>query len=239
MIVSEDMARRHWRSESALGARVRWSERLWTVVGIVGDVKHVGLDSEVESTFYVPHAQTGYGEMTLVVSTAGDPARVMPLLREAVWSVDPDLPVTVAGTMDSLVRESAANDRYRTLLLAVFSAIAAVLAAVGVFGTTARIVAQRNQEMGIRIALGARAGDIAKMILRWSFSTGIMGTLLGLPAAFWTSRLLARFLFGVESRDPLTYAAVASLLLTICLAASAVPARRATKVDPVQVLRAE
>jgi putative ABC transport system permease protein len=212
---------------------------MWTVIGVVGDVRHSGLDVDVESTFYVPHKQTGYAEMTIVAGTAVDPDIVLPMFREAVWSVDPDVPVSIAGSLESLLAGSASDERYRTMLLTLFAAIATVLAAVGVFGITARGVAQRTREMGIRSALGARNGKLVGLILRSNLTSALVGIALGLLAALWTSRLLSGFLFGIDARDPATFLSVAALLLAVCAVASYLPARRASRVDPIEVLRAE
>ena len=237
MIVNEYMARRFWPNESAIGRRVRWDQRVWTVVGIVGDVRHKGLDEDIESTFYIPHAQTGYAQMTMVASTSGDPRGVLPQLRKAVWSVDPDLPVTIEGSLEALISRSTAEERYRAMLMTLFAGVAMMLAAVGVFGTTARGVAQRTREMGIRYALGARGRDLVGTILRENLTTSMVGILLGLTGAFWISRLLARHLFGIEPRDPLTFASVSLLLVLVCGVASYFPARRVAKVDPAEALR--
>ena len=164
---------------------------------------------------------------------------MIPLLRDAVWSVDRDVAITQAGTMDSWIAESASDEHYRTLLMASFSVFAVALAAVGVFAVAVRFVVQRSREMGIRMALGARESDLVRTMLRGALATGLAGTALGLVGAFWASRLLSGFLFAVETWDPATYAGVAGLLLLTCLAASAVPARRIARVNPTEVLRAE
>ena len=143
-------------------------------------------------------------------------------MRDAVWSVDGDLPIKNATTVDPLIAESTDHERYGVLLVSAFGILAALLAAAGVFGITARSVALRRREMGIRMALGARGTDV-----------------VGLLGALWTSRLLERFLFGVEPSDPATYGVVAALIVIVCLLASYAPARRITKVNPVEVLRAE
>jgi hypothetical protein len=239
MIVNESMARRLWPDASAVGERVIWMDRPRTVVGVAGDVKHSALTAEVESTFYVPHAQTGYAEMTLVVTTRGSPYDLLPIVREVVWTVEPDAPVTLAGSMESLVLRSTASERYRTLLMSLFGALAAGLAGVGVFSTTARAVAQRQREMGIRLALGAHDRRLVNLFLGGSLATGLSGVIVGLLVAVWASRLLTGFLFGIEAHDPFTFAAVGTLLLVVCLVASYLPARRATHVAPVELMRVE
>ncbi|NIM48224.1 MAG: FtsX-like permease family protein, partial [Gemmatimonadales bacterium] len=238
-VISESMARRYWPDESPVGARLRYWAGEATVVGIVGDVKLQRLDANVEPTFYVPLLQDVSREFSLVTRTEGDPLRVIPLMREAIWSVDRDVPVTQASTMASLVSRSGSHQRYRTLLLLVFGVVAALLAAAGVFGVTARSVAQRAREMGIRMALGARQEGLVGGVVRSSLGTALAGTVVGVLGALWTSRLISGFLFGVEAWDPLTYGAVASLLFIVCLVASYVPARRIARIDPMDVLRAE
>ncbi len=239
MVISESMARRYWSDESPIGARVRFWNRDFTVVGIVGDVKRTALDSDFEETFYVSLTQVPRLELSLVVRTAGDPLRVVPLLRQAVGEIDANLPVTNAGTMSSFIERSASDFRYRTMLMGVFGVFAAMIATVGVFGVTARAVALRTRELGVRIALGARQQSLTGLVLRSTVHDGLVGTSVGLLGAIAMSRLISGFLFGVDSWDPLTYVTVAVLLMTTCLVASYLPARRITRIDPVNVLRAE
>jgi predicted permease len=239
IVISESMARRFWPDESPVGATVLlWGSRR-TIVGIVGDVRHTTLSTEGEPTFYVPFAQAPRRNLNLVIRTAADPAALLPRLSEAVWAVDPDMPVADAGTVSASVSSSAAEDRYRTLLVLVFGGLAALLAAVGVFGVTARGVAQRTRELGIRIALGARHGELVGLILRHSLIIGLAGTTLGLLGAAWTSRLLSHYLFAIEPWDTLTYGAVGAFVALVCLAAGYIPARRVAGLAPMEVLREE
>lgn len=239
MVVSESMARKYWDNESVLGSRVRFRGDAYTVVGIVGDVRHAGLDSETEPIYYVPQAQAPERAMSLVVRTTGDPGQIIPRLREAVWSVDHDAPITQADIVTALIARSSREERYRTLLVVAFAVSATVLSAVGVLGTTARGVTQRTRELGIRMALGAREAGLIGATLRDSLVTSLAGTAFGLVGAFAASRLLSRFLFGVEPSDALTYGVAAALVVVVCLAASYVPARRIASLNPVDVLRAE
>ena len=240
MIISESAAGSHWNwpSESPLGTPVRFFGAPWTIVGVVGDVLHTSLSSKGEPTIYVSFAQLPRRNLTLIARTSGDPAQALPALQQAVWSVDPDIPVTKPGTMSALVAESTAEARYRTLLILVFGAMAALLAAAGVFSVTARQVAQRNREMGIRMALGAKHISLVGDVLRESLLAGLAGTALGLAGALWLSQLLSRFIFEVETWDPVTYGLVALLLVLVCLTAGYLPARRIARVDPVRVLEA-
>jgi putative ABC transport system permease protein len=233
------MARRFWPDESPVGATVLlWGSRR-TIVGIVGDVRHTTLSTEGEPTFYVPFEQAARRNLNLVMRTAADPAVLMPQLRQAVWAVDPDMPVADEGTISASVSSSAAENRYRTLLVLAFGCLAALLAAVGIFGVTARGVAQRTRELGIRLALGARQDELVGLILRHSLVIGLAGTGLGLLGAAWTSRLLSYYLFRIEPWDPLTYGAVGAFAMLVCLAASYIPARRVAGLAPMEVLREE
>ena len=167
------------------------------------------------------------------------PAAVMPSMREAVGSVDGALVVKNATTLSALVARSTENERYRALLMSVFGILAALLAAAGVFGITARSVALRTREMGIRMALGAQRSGLVGTTVRGMLLTGLAGTAVGLMGALLTSRLLTRFLFGIEPLDPMTYGAVVALILIVCWLASYLPARRISRLSPVDVLRAE
>ncbi len=164
---------------------------------------------------------------------------MLPLMRGAVVSVDKGLVVKNATTLAALMASSAASERYRTLLMSVFGILATLLAAAGVFGVTARSVALRAREMGIRMVLGAQQSGLIGTTVRSILLTGLAGTAAGLLGALWAAHLLNRFLFGIEPSDPTTYGGVAALIMIVCLAASHAPARRITKVNPVELLRAE
>ncbi len=238
-VVSESLARLLWPDESPIGARLWYPWETVTVVGIVSDVHRETLDTDPEPTFYVPFVQFSRGEVSFAARTKVAPDQAIPLMREAVWSVDEKIAITEAGTMASLIARSTSEERYRTLLMTVFGVMAAILAAVGIFGVTARAVAHKTREFGIRMALGARDRGLVRMVLRAGLVTVAAGIVLGLLGASWASALLHRFLFDVESSDPLTYGAVALLLVVVCLSASYLPARRITSVNPVNVLRSE
>jgi predicted permease len=240
MIVSEAVARIFWPGESALGATLyhRGYGEL-TVVGVVGEVLEGWVGTEARPMVYVPLAQARQEEISFLARTAGDPAPVIPLLRDAVWAVDPDVAVTMETTLESLVADSSLSERYRTLLVGFFGLSAFLLAAVGIFGVTGRNIALRKRELGVRVALGATEQGLVGVILRESLTTALVGTAVGLVVALWVSRLLAGFLFGVGPTDPLSYAVVVTLLVGVCLFAGYLPARRIAKVDPVEVLKAE
>jgi ABC-type antimicrobial peptide transport system permease subunit len=228
-----------WPGTSPIGLRVRYPWTTVTVVGIVRDVRRETLGAAPELVFYVPFSQFTRPDVSFAVRTLGDPAPVVPRMRDAVWSVDEDLAITHSGTMDSLISQSASDERYRTILMAMFGVLASTLAAVGVFGVTARSVSLRTKEMGIRMALGQRRTGLVSNILRGSLALGTLGTIVGIAVALWASKAVSGLLFGVETSDPITYAAVAGSLLVLCLVASYLPARRIAQVDPVDVLRAE
>ncbi len=238
-LISEEFARRMWPGTSPIGLRVRYPWTTVTVVGIVQDVRRETLGSAPELVFYVPYSQFTRPDVSFAVRTFGDPAPVVPRMRNAVWSVDEDLAITHSGTMDALISRSAADERYRTILMAAFGLLASTLAAVGVFGVTARAVSLRTREMGIRMALGQRQTGMVANILRGSLMLGGLGIVAGVAIALWASKALSGLLFGIESSDPITYATVASSLLVLCLVASYLPARRIARVDPVDVLKAD
>jgi putative ABC transport system permease protein len=241
VVINETMARRYWPDASPIGARLNWggSEEPVTVVGVVGDMKRQVLYAAVEPAFFIPFSQHPDETVCFVARTQMEPSEIFHFMREAVGLVDRDLVVKNATTIAALVAQSASHERYRTLLFTSFGILAALLAAAGVFGVTARSVALRTRELGIRMALGAREFGLIGTTVREMLCTGIAGTAVGLMGALWSSRLVARFLFGIEPWDPTTYAVVAALTVAVCLLASFAPARRITKVNPVEVLRAE
>ena len=239
-VINASMAQRCWPAQSPIGAQFEYAGRTVTVIGVVGDVRHEALGRDPVSTFYVPFTQLPwYGEANFIVRTDGNANRIIPLLRSAVWSVNRDVPITKSATVESYMSQSAIIERYRTLLIAAFGICATVLAAVGIFGVTARSIAQKTKEMGIRMALGAKGSGLVRATVRGSLNNVLPGVATGLLGALWVSRLLSRFLFGVEHSDPLTYGVVAASVVVVCLLASYIPARRIARVDPVRVLKAE
>jgi putative ABC transport system permease protein len=238
-IVSETLADRLWPNGNAVGRRLAYPWTTVTVVGVVADVQRKGLGAPPELDFYVPFSQLPRAGVSFAVRTFSDPTLAIPQMRDAVWSVDSELAIIRSGTMESLISSSASDERFRTLLMGAFGILASALAAVGVFGVTARTVAQRTREMGIRMALGARESGVVTEILGGSLIAGLLGIAVGIVGALWASRLVSGFLFNIEPTDPTTYAVVVSLLLTLCLLASYLPARRIARVDPVDVLKVE
>jgi len=244
-VIDEMLARAYWPGEEALGKRLHFGgsaekERSWfTVVGVVGNVRHSGLHVEARPQLYVSQARSPRNVMTYVVRTAGDPPSLAQEARNAVFAVDRDQPVSSIDTMEQVVSRSLASRRFSMVLLGVFAGLALVLAAVGIYGITSYSVAQRTREMGLRMALGAEPGTVLRMVLREAGTLALVGLATGLLLALAATRVMASLLFGVGSTDPATFAAVAIALALVSLTAAYLPGRRATRVDPMVALRAE
>ena len=247
-VVNETMARKYWPGKSAIGGTIRMLSKSapWaTVVGVVADMRSTGALSDVPPTMYFPHAQAGKSAyftesmMNLVVRTRGEPAAVAGAMRDLVHRLEPAASVGRVQTMDAVVAASEASRRFTTRLLAGFAAVALLLAAIGLYGIVAHGVALRRFEMGLRMALGAQPGQVVTLVLREGLRTSLLGLAIGTAGALALTRLLRSLLVQVGPGDPLTLVGVALLLLAVAVAASLVPARRASGVDPVSALRAE
>jgi len=240
LIVSQSFAQHYFPNEDPLNKRVSGDkgEHWSTIVGIVGDMRQYGLDRDPIDTTYVPMAQQANGN-TLLVKTAGDPWNHITQVREAVYLVDPEQPITDVTTLDQLRGESLTLTRLTSILLAIFAVLALAIAATGLSGVTALLVSQRTREIGIRLALGAQRGQVLRMVLMEGMRTILAGLAVGLGAALLTSRVMQAFLFKTTVTDPLTFAGVALMLFAVALFASYIPARRVTRVDPMIALRAE
>jgi putative ABC transport system permease protein len=248
-LVNETMARAYWPGRDPIGGRFRMGSRPsqpWvTVVGIVADVRHNGVAAPIKEKFYRPHAQfhrsTGFAPLALclVVKTAGDPLALAAPLRTAVRDIDPGVPVSSVRPMSAIVADSMATPRLAGALLGLFAAAALVLSAVGVYGVLAHVVAERRQEIGIRMAIGAEPGAVLRLVLGQGFRLSVLGVGLGTLAALGLARGLGGLLHDVRPHDPLTFALVPFLLTGVALLASFIPARRATRVDPIAALRSE
>jgi putative ABC transport system permease protein len=217
---------------------------LSTIVGVVGNVKYEGLGEMDQPTMYVPYFDSGWcpwsaREMYVVVRSASAPQEVVSALQSAILSLDDQLAIAHVRTMDQLLYESVAGSRFRAVLFGVFAALALALAMIGIYGVMAYTVSQRTHEIGIRMALGARRMNILRTILREGAGLALLGVAIGFVVALALSRTLAGLLFGVQATDPVTFGIVAALLLGVALAACYVPARRATRVDPMVALRHE
>ncbi|MGB7921784.1 MAG: ABC transporter permease [Pyrinomonadaceae bacterium] len=245
VLIDETLAERYWPNEDPVGQRMGFNrddkgQPIWReVVGVVGHVKHYGLDAESRVQIYLPYLQVSRSSMSLVVRTDGDPASLAPALRREILALDKDQPVASLRTMEDVVSESVAQPRFSTLLLGVFAGVALILAAVGIYGVIAYSVMQRTHEIGIRMALGAGRGDILKLVLGQGMALALTGIAIGLVAAFIVTRVMTSLLFNVSATDPTTFAAVALLLALVALVAIYIPARRAMKVDPMIALRYE
>ena len=243
VVISEMMARKLWPGENPIGKHVtiymKKDNVPSEVIGVVGDVKHAGLDEDVRGTAYWPYPELAFGFMTLVIRTDGDSLALAPAVRETVLSLDRDQPVADIRTMESLVSASLARTRFATALMAVFAVIAALLAMLGVYGVVTYIVEERTREIGIRVALGASYNGIIGLLLKQGMILAGLGIAIGTIASLGLTRLLVKLLFGTKPADPLTFAAVVSGLAGVALAACYLAARRATSVDPMTALRWE
>jgi putative ABC transport system permease protein len=239
-LISDVLAQRFFNGENPLGGHLRFGsidQTPYEIIGVVGDVRHRGLDLDLRQTVYFPSLRFGYSN--LVIRTATDPASLAGAVRKEVAAIDPNQPLANVKTMEQWVSESVAQPRLRTLLLGVFSAVALLLSVVGIYGVMSYAVAQRTHELGIRMALGARAGDVLGLVIRQGMKLALCGVAIGLAAALALTRLIKDLLFGVRAADPMTFGAIALLLTGITLLACYLPARRATKVDPLVALRHE
>jgi putative ABC transport system permease protein len=244
IIINEAMARRFWPGEEVIGKRLGFEDddgkQSWPeIVGIVGDVKHERLDAEAKPEVYFPYQQHPKNFMSVVVRTTSDPAAMIAAVRQQVLAVDRDQPVFDIKTMNERLSKSVAQSRFIMLLLGLFSVLALLLAAVGIYGVMAYTVAQRTHEIGIRMALGAQTRDVLRMVVGQGMTLALIGVGVGLVAAFVLTRLMSSLLYNVTATDPLTFGAVALVLSTVALFASIIPARRATRVDPMEALRYE
>ena len=241
-LVNESMARRFWPGEDPIGKRFRLGDTKgpWkTVVGVVGDVLHRGLDAPHTLQVYLPNTQFADSLVILAVRTSNDPASLASSVRAEIAALDPQVPVSAVATMDEVVSASVENQRFGALLFMLFGAIALLLTAVGIYGVVSYGVAQRTHEIGIRLALGAGRGEVLKLIVSEAMKPALLGAALGLCAAFGLTRLLTGLLFNVKPTDPPIFAAVLGVLIGVALLASYIPARRAMRVDPMVALRYE
>ncbi len=239
VIVDTGLARRYWPGQDPIGRRIQMRGRAFEVVGVVGEVKHSGVDHEARPTIYVPYLQVPFFRMAFVVRTAADPASVVRAVKTAVWKIDKGQPVYNAKTMDELMADSASAPRLTLILLGGFAALALLLAAIGIYGVMSYTVSQRRHELGIRVALGAGMMQVLSLVVGRAMLLAVIGVAIGTVAALGLTRVLSSLLFGVSATDPLTFAAVAVILTLVALAASYVPARRAMRVHPIEALRYE
>jgi putative ABC transport system permease protein len=245
-IVNESMARAYWPSEDAVGKRFKLGvpNAPWvTIVGIVDDVRQMGMDVPVKAEMYLPYRQISshpwYGPRDLVVRTARDPMSLVSAVREVIRTVAPDQPVSNIATMEELLTRETGSRRLGMILLSAYAGLALLLASLGIYGVLSYLVVQQTPEIGVRLALGALQRDILGLVLKKGAGLVLGGVAIGGMASFALTRLMASLLFGVSATDPVTFLGISLLLTGVALAACFVPARRATKVDPMVALRYE
>jgi len=243
VVVNEAFARENFPGQDPIGQRVtiymKDDNPPSEIIGIVGDNKHKGLDAEIEPMSFWPIAELAYSRMTIVIRTRGDSTNMVAAARNVIRQLDPDQPVGEVITMGGLMARSVARSRFNSTLLAIFSVVALVMAAVGIYGVMSYAVLQRTHEIGVRMALGAQRADVLKLILKQGIILAVTGVLVGLAGSFGLTRLISTLLFEVAATDKTTFAAVAVGLFAITFIASYIPARRATRVDPLVALRYE
>jgi putative ABC transport system permease protein len=241
VVISQTMANRFWPNQEALGKQVKFveDESIGTVVGIVGDTKQYWIDEEQRPQIYIPYSQNPGIFATVVMRTSVEPLSLSEQVRQAIWTVDRDQPMWKIRTVGSLVDRSVANRKFLMALMGVFAGIALLLTTIGLYGVISYLVNQRTQEIGIRMAVGAQVGHILRMVLKQGMSYVAIGVAVGLAASWLLTRLIETLLFQVSATDPFTFVAISALLVVVALVACYLPARRATKVDPLVALRYE
>ena len=242
VVINEAMARRHFPNEDPIGSRliVNFGQpETREVVGVVADVLHSGLHTQPRAQMFVPHRQSASSYMTFVVKTAKDPAAQLAVVKRAIREVNPNQTFARTATMEELVSDSLKQRRFNLLLLGLFAVIALLLASIGIYGSISYSTRQRTSEIGVRIALGAQSRDVLRLVVGQGVGMALVGVAIGLGAAFLLTRAIRSLLFGVSPTDPITFIAISVLLLLTALIASVIPARRATKVDPLVALRSE
>jgi putative ABC transport system permease protein len=241
VVINQTMAQRFWPNQDPLGKQIKLVEdaSTATVVGVVGDAKHFWLEEEQRPQMYDTYSQDPGLFATVVVRTSVEPLSLTEPVRQALWKVDPDQPMWKIRTVEFLVNRSTADRRFLMTLMGIFATLALVLTIIGLYGVISYLVNQRTQEIGIRMALGAQLRDIMSMVLKQGMALVLTGVGLGLAAAWLLTRLMSRLLYQVSATDPLTFIVISLLLITVALLACYLPARRATKVDPLVALRYE
>jgi putative ABC transport system permease protein len=241
-VVNQALAREYFPGENPVGKRIsyEWGDTIsGEIVGVVGNVREMGPKEEPAPAVYRPYAQWPSQRMTVVLRTDGDPRALAAAAGRVVREIDPDQPVAQVRTMEQVLGETVARPRLNLYLLGGFAGVALLLAAIGLYGIVSYSVTQRRHEIGVRVALGAKDGDVLRLIVRQGMGLTALGLLVGLAAALAATRVMRSLLFGVAATDPLTLAGVAAFLAAVALLASWLPARRATRVDPMVALRAE
>jgi putative ABC transport system permease protein len=242
VIVNQAMAKKYWPGEDAVGKRINFGDadpnntKWFTIVGVVSDIHHQGLDVDPKPEFYLPHPQRAYRGMILTVRSAQDPRALIPTLRKEIGAIDPDQPLANVRTLETVTSESIAPRRMSVVLLGAFASIALLLAAVGIYGVISYLVVQRTHEIGVRMALGAQRQDVLQMVVGHALKLVGIGALIGLALAFLSTRALAALLYSVSAFDLTTFLFVTITLAGVALIASYIPALRATRADPMIAL---
>jgi predicted permease len=242
VIINDTMARRYWRDRSAIGGRMRFvgdNEPWREVIGVIGDVRHWGLDQEVAPELYMAHAQQPSSALSYVLHTASDPIGMVAAVKAQVAAVDPDLPLGDVRTMDEVAARSVSARRWSALLLGLFALVGTVLAGAGIYGVMAHAVSLRTSEIGIRMTLGARPMAMLRGVLSEALFQAAIGLSIGLAAAYLASPALQSMLYDVRPADPVAFAVAAGVVLVVAALAATVPALRAMRVDPIQAVRHE
>jgi putative ABC transport system permease protein len=243
IIINETFARRYFSGRNPLGERLKFGDNYFDgeIVGVVGDVRHRGLEADALAEMYISYLQKPmlWPTMNFVIRTTSDPANIVAGVRREIQAVDPRQPIYGVQPLEQLISASIAERRFSMLLLAAFAVLASLLTATGIYGVISYSVAQRTREIGIRMALGAQTRDVLKLVVRQGLAPAFAGIVLGLAGAFAVTRVIASLLFGVGATDPITFAGLPLLLMAVALVACWIPARRATRVDPMIALRHE
>jgi len=244
-MINQTLANRHFPNADPIGKRIKiggadrpdtpWME----VVGVVKDVRYDGLQGPIDPAYYMPFAQVPQRGQDIVIKTAGDPASLINAVRAEIRAVDADIPLLRVITLEQRMSEAVSEPRFQTTLLAVFSGIALLLSAIGIYAVISYSITLRTHEIGVRMSLGANRSDVLRMVVREGMMLAIVGALTGLAGALVLTRFMAGVLFEISPRDPLTFAAVSGIMLGIAFLACFIPARRATRVDPMIALRYE
>jgi putative ABC transport system permease protein len=242
VVINETMARRYFAGEDPVGRKLSVifdQPEVREIVGVIGDVLHSGLDSQPRPEMFVPYHQSWTPQMTFVVKTTVDPAAMLPVVKTSIREVRPNQTFAKTATMDQLISESLKQRSFNLFLLVSFAVLALALAGIGVYGSINYSTRQRTHEIGLRMALGAQPRDVLRMVVGHGLVLALLGIGIGLIASFGLTRLMKGLLFGISATDPITFVAISLLLVLIGLLASWIPARRATKVDPLVALRYE
>ena len=246
-VINETMARQYWPGEDPLGKRFTMDDpdekATWvSIIGVVSDVRQMGVDEPAKAEMYFPYQQgqvSFYTPRDLTIRTSVDPLSLVAAVRNEIHQVDPDQPISNIRTMSEMLGEETASRRLGMTLLTIFAGLALLLATVGIYGVLAYFVVQHTQEIGVRMALGAQRNNILGLVLKKGMTLALLGVAIGLVIAFALTRLMTSLLYEVSTTDPLTYAAISALLTAVAFLACYVPARRATKVDPLVALTYE